>query len=845
MSALPAAAVLARRELRGGWKGFRVLVACLALGVAAIAAAGSLRAAFDKALDEDARSLLGGDLELRQSYHPLADEPRTLLAGMGRLSEGVELRAMARAETAGTRRLVELKGVDSAYPLVGHLQLAPAMNPAEAMGRRDGVWGAAADANLLAALGLKVGDRVSVGDARFQVRAVIVKEPDRVANAFAFGPRLMVASPALADTGLIQPGSLIRHVTRVVLNPGVTAAGVETVLARRFPDPPWHIRDVREAAPALGRFLDNMASFLTLVGLTALMVGGIGVANAVTAYLDGRTRTIAVLKCLGAPSRLIFATYGLLVGMLSLAGIFAGLAVGAAVPWGVVAVAGDRLPLAARVGLYPLPLAVAAMFGVLTALVFTLWPLARARRVPAAALFRQSVAPLPARGRRSAIAWVAPPAIALAALAVLSSERPALAAAFVAIAVATLALFRTLAWALSIAAARLSRRRRGMFAHPTGRLALANLHRPGGAVVGMVLSLGLGLTVLVAVAQVEGNLARQFGETLPRRAPSFFFIDIQPGEMDAFVEAVRSAAPAARIETAPLIRGRVVSVGGVPVERLAVAPQAQWVVRGDRGLTLAARPPERTFLAAGAWWPPDYRGMPLASVEAGVAKGLGLTLGDTVGLNVLGREIRVRVANLREVEWSSLDMNFAFILSPNALAGAPVTWIASVHLPPGADEPVEKAVTDRLANVSAIRVKEALESVRAMIANADLAVRLAAAVTLAAGGLVLAGAVMAGRSRRIAEAVILKVLGATRGDLWRAWLLEFGIVGTVTGLAAGAAGTAAAWAILTRVMRAEWSFLPGLAAVTLAASVGASLLAGFAGTFVALRAKGASLLRAE
>ena len=835
----------ARRELRGGVKGFRILVACLALGVAAIAASGCLRAAFDRGLAEDARALLGGDIDLRQSYQPLTPEQRQTLEAMGRVSEGLELRGMARTEDGSSRRLVELKGVDAAYPLVGGVELAPAQDLAGALAERDGTRGAVADPNLLEALGLTPGDRVAIGDAHFEIRASIVKEPDRIATTLAFGPRLMVAAEAVAETGLLRPGAVVRHVARLALAPGTDAATAKRVLAERFPEAGWQVRGVDDAAPGLGRFLDNLADFLTLVGLTALLVGGIGVANSVKATLDGRIATIAALKCLGASSGVILATYGMLVGAMAAVGIAIGLAVGALVPWAVVGLAGDQLPLAARAGFYPMPQAVAAGFGILTALVFTLWPLAQARQVPATALFRRDSAALAAWPSRTSLAVLGLAALALAALAVFGAERPGLAAGFVAASVLTMALFRLLAAGLARLAALASARRAGPLRHPIWRLALANLHRPGGAVVGMVLSLGLGLTVLATIALIEGNLARQFGETMPRQAPSFFFIDIQPDELVDFTTLVRRAAPESTIETAPLVRGRITRINGIEVERAEIAPEAQWAARGDRGLSSAATPPPGTRLAAGLWWPADYQGPPLASVEAGIAKGMGLKLGDHIGVNVLGRELDLTVASLRSVEWTTLNMNFTFIVSPNTLAGAPVSWIATVHAPVDAELAVEKAVTDRLRNVSAIRVKEALEAARGVIANADLAVRLAAAVTLAAGALVLAGAVMAGRRRRVTEAVILKVLGATRADLWRAWLLEFGLVGAVTGLAAGAIGTASAWAILTQVMHADWAFLPGTLAATLVCCIVASLLAGFAGTFVAIRAKAAPVLRAE
>lgn len=836
------ALTLARRELRGGLKGFRILVACLALGVTAIAGAASLKASFDLALARDARALLGGDLDIRLSHRQASDEQIAYLAGLGRLSSGLDMRAMAQADSAGPRRLVELKGVDDRYPLVGSLELDPPMSAAQALGERDGLWGAVADPHLLDALDIDLGQVVNVGDARFQIRALIVKEPDRVATVLSFGPRLMIDVGRVAATGLVLPGSLIRYSYALDLGADGDAQVAKRAIEARFPEAGWQVRDIAEAAPGVGRFLDNMAVFLTLVGLTALLVGGIGIANAVKAYLDGRIATIAALKCLGAPAGLILRIYLLLVGLLSTVGILIGLAAGALVPALVMNLAGDQMPLAAEGGIHLGALGVASAFGGLTALVFTLWPLARARAIPATALFRR----LPTQGRFRPTGAVLAALIlsggGLAVLAVAGAARKDIALVFVVAALVTLVLFRLVAAGLSAAAKRLARR---PGAGTTLRLAMAALHRPGSAVVSVVLSLGLGLTVMVIIALVEGNLARQFGEKLPKQAPSFFFIDLQSGQTERFDAIIREIAPAALIERAPMVRGRVTRIKGRPAAEVPVDAAVQWAVRGDRGLTSAIRPPAGNTIIAGDWWPEDYAGPPLVSVSADIAKGFHLKLGDEIGLNVLGRDIAARVASTREVEWGSLNMNFAFILTPGALAGAPHSWVATVHAPADLEGRIERAVTDQLANVSAIRIKEALDSVRAMIANAEIAVRLAALVTLAAGALVLAGAVMAGHRRRVGEAVVLKVLGASGATLWRAWLVEFGVVGLVTGLGAGLVGSVSAWAILVHVMRADWVFLPGLAATVLAVSILASLLAGFAGTLKAMRTKAAPYLREE
>ena len=832
---------LARRELRGSWRGFGTFVACLALGVAAIAAAGSLDAALKRTLAEDARALLGGDAELRLTYRAPSAEEAAFLDRFGSLSNSTELRAMARTEGGRRQTLVEVKAVDRRYPLFGALDLAPPLKTAEALARQDGVWGAAVDANLLDRLGLRLGDSITVGTARITLRAIIVGEPDRVANAFSFGPRLLVDADALPDTGLIQPGSMIRYAVLIRLNPGITAGAFKQALDQRFPEAGWLFRDAAEAAPGVKRFLDNMTLFLTLVGLTALLVGGIGIANGVKAFLDGRVQTIAILKCLGASRRLILAVYMVQVAALAALGIAAGLAVGAALPWALVAFFGDALPVAARLGVYPLPLALAAGFGGLTTLAFAAWPLASAGEVPAATLLRDIVVARRAWPGGGALAVIAAAGLLLAGLAIVSAADRRLAAWFVGGSAGALGLFIAAGTGLVALARQAARWRAEAGGWPVLGLALSSLHRPGAPTRGVVLSLGLGLTVLVAVALVEANLSRQFDERMPAEAPTFFFIDIQPDQVRSFDQAVqRSGGNAKR---AAMVRGRISRINGVPVDQVRIAPDAQWAVRGDRGLSTAATQPENARVVDGRWWPADYDGPPLASLDAGIAKGFGLAIGQTITLNVLGREITATVANVRDIDWSSLAMNFTFILTPNALAGAPQSFIATVHAPAGRETEVERAVTDALPNVSSIRVKEALEAARSVIAKAGLAIRAAAAVTLAAGGLVLAGAIAAGQRRRLHEAVLLKVLGARRADLLRALAAEYGLLGAATGAVAAGLGSAAAWAVLVHVLRADWVFLPGPVAATAVGSVVAVAAFGVAATYRVLAAKTAPYLR--
>ena len=833
------AARWARRELRGGVRGFRIFLACLALGVAVIAGVGSLAATVSAGLKADARAMLGGDVELHLVHRQATPAQLRFLEQSGAVSAVAGMRAMARTEDGKERSLIELKAVDGAYPLYGDVALDPPQTLADALARRDGGWGAVVGQGLLDRLGLTVGDTIRIGDARYAVRAILAHEPDAATGGFEFGPRVMIAADALGETGLVQPGALIGYGYRLRLPPQSDAGRWIARVKSAFPDAGWRIREFANASPTLQRLLDRVTIYMTLVGLTALLVGGVGVSNAVRGYLAGKTETIATLKCLGAPGRLIFTTYLAQILALALLGIGAGLVLGALTPMAARPLL-NPFPVATRLGVYPVPLFLAAVFGVLTTLVFALWPLAAAREVAAGSLFRDLVDPAPRRPRRVYILATALAGVALAALGILTASDRLTAFWFIAGAVGALAAFRLLAAALVLAARHAGRPR-----HPGLRLALANLHRPGAPTAGIVASLGLGLTVLVAIALVEGNLANTIDERLPEHAPSFFFIDIQPSQTAEFDRLVRATPGVTQMARVPSLRGRITKLNGVPVEQAVVQPEAQWAVRSERGLTYAATPPKGSRIVDGKWWPEDYRGPTLVSMDAEIARGMGLAPGDSITVDVLGREVTATIANLREIDWTSLGINFVLVFSPGILDGAPQMHIATARTPPGEEAALERAVTDRFPNVSAIPVKDALQAVSNIIAAIATGMRAIAVITLAAGTLVLAGAVAAGHRRRVYEAVVLKVLGATRRDVTRAFLIEYGLLGLATAAIAAGLGTLAAYLVLTRVMHQDWDFLPAAVATTALLATLLTLTVGYVGTWRALAAKAAPYLRNE
>ncbi|MCW5581952.1 MAG: ABC transporter permease, partial [Luteimonas sp.] len=713
------AARIALRELRTGLAGFRLFLACIALGVAAIAGILSISRAVEEGLRADARQLLGGDVAVTRSYRPATPEQRAAIAqGAQAVADWIEMRGMARADAAGSRpSLVQIKAVDGAYPLAGKLEIAGGSDLQALLQPRDGVFGAVMEEIGLRRLGIAVGDRIKLGDAVLQVRGVIAREPDRGLGLFGIGPRLMIAREALPASGLLQPGSLMTYEYRVVLPPGASYRAWIGALQQRFPEAGWRVRGLNDAGNGLRTWIERLTQYLALIGLAALLVGGVGVGNAVDAFLRARARTIAILKCLGAPAGLVTRTYFLQLAILAAAGVGIGLVAGALLPYAAQAAMGDLLPVRARVALYIQPLASAALFGLLVALLFALWPLARARQVPASTLMSGAVANEGATLKLRDAAAILLVVVVLAGFTVLTAPDRRIAGWFVAGAIGAFLAFPLLA-RLVMALARMAGRPRWAAL----RLALANIHRPGAPTPVVMLSLGLGLTVLVAVALIEGNLQNQISQRLPRDAPAFFVVDLQPDQVEHF-RSLLQAQHVPRIEQVPMLRGRIARIAGTPVREMAVPPNARWAVDSDRGLTYAASLPEGSRVVAGQWWPADYRGPALISFDADLAAAFGIGVGDTITVNILGRDVEAKIANLRKIDWGTLALNFTFIFAPGTLEKAPQTYLATVYARGDSEEAAYRAITDNFANVTVVRVKDALETASQILGNFGLAAR--------------------------------------------------------------------------------------------------------------------------
>jgi putative ABC transport system permease protein len=836
---------MALREMRSGLRGFYVFVGCVALGVMVITGVGALSDALRSGLEKQGAAILGGDVTLVRPHKRAEESERLWLLGRGRVSETATMRTMVRTTDGAEQSLVELKGIDTAYPLVGEVRLKDGAT-LDATVRQNGI---AVEPILLERLRLKLGDRLWLGAAELTITAVIEDEPDTISDRLTYGPRVLVSLETLERTGLVQPGSLIRWRYALRLPPPEAADPAALVRFRDdvkqvLPESGFIIADRRDPSPRATHTLARLRQFLTLIGLTALLVGGVGVANAVATFIDRRRKVIATFKSLGATSGTIFAVFLTQVMLIAGLGVAIGVALGYMLPLVLNGLYGAALPIRAEMAVTAWSIMSASLYGFLVALVFTLWPLGRAELAPAGVLFRDEVAPERVWPRPYIIVLTLAAVVALALFAILSSEAQRIAIYFCLGLVAVFAVFMGVGTFVSWAARRVPRPRT-----PELALALGNLGGPGGLARSVVLSLGAGLSLLVAVALTDSSLIRELTARLPQESPNYFVLDIAKGDVQSFRDIVRREAPDSRIEEAPMLRGRLIRLKGTPVEEISTAPEAQWVLTGDRGLTYAETVPEGSRVVAGEWWPRDYGGEPLVSFESDLARHLGLSVGDTLTVNVLGRNVTARIANLREVSWETLAINFVMVFSPNTLRAAPHNLLATVTMARDAsleaEARVARAIGSGLPSVTAIRIKDAINSFNAVLRKVMTAVRVAGSVTLAAGALVLAGALATAQRRRVKQAVILKALGATRRRILISHLAEYVILATVTGLFAVLLGALAAWMAVAYVMDIEFSFSISAVLQAFALAVALVALLGGLGTWQVLRAPAVPYLRSE
>jgi len=881
---------MAWRETRGAWRHYLYFFGCIAIGVGALVGVSLFGTNVDRAVTKEARGLLGGDLEIRLT-HPLSLAGQAVLQSLGErgmaFTHVSELVAMAARSTQGSSvtqstQIIELKAVESTYPLYGAIRLDPAqtldvlLHPDERRCRGHSCFGAVVQESLLIRMGLSVGDQLKIGQAMFLITGIVRTEPDRLANAFSLGPRVMIAQDGLQAAELIKPGSRVRERYLVKMPHGMPLEPLLSELRGRLEKDSARVSSYRTAQPQLRQFLDQLSRYLGLIGLTALFIGGLGVGTSIHAFLRDKLRTIAILKAVGADSATVVSTYvvqAIFLGCVgSLAGILLGIAVQRVLP---PLMAGlfvsdllEQLGVSSELSWSSIwPLMKGATLGLLSTLLFTLWPLLKIRDIHPGAIFRRDV-------EQAAVEQEGPPSrwwvkwgladplnvgtaggiiLGLSALSVWQAGSWSIGFLFLgALSLAITVLFvcarmfvRGLAWmpmprVLSL------------------RFALGNVVRPGGQATGIMVAIGVGVMVIVTVSLVEQALLQNVRENRPTDAPTFFFIDIQPDQAQEFVSLVHRQIGRARPELTPLVRSRLHAIDGHPVtaeEGLEKGDKRtegkeergkQWYLTREYVLTFLEQLPKDNQLVKGDWWKPGpVFSPPQVSVEEEAATHLGLAIGSILEFDIQGATVSAEVRSIRKVEWGNFSTNFYMILSPGALEGAPFTYVATVRASPQEEVPLQQVVVASFPNVSAIHIGDVLDSFARVLDRLSLAIRAVALFCVVAGGLVMAAALAATRYRRLYESVILKALGATRGLIARAFAIEYVLLGAVAGLIGLALGTVLSWAVLRYAFDLPWSMHPRVLGIGLLLTMLLTLVVGFASTYRILGQPPLAVLRHE
>jgi putative ABC transport system permease protein len=830
---------IAASELKSGIKGFKLFLICLAIGVAAIAAAGSMAQAFRSGLDAEQRRILGGDFVLSLRQRAPSPAQIKFFQDAGQISLATDANTMGA--NGDIRRLIQIRAVDLVHPLEGSVTLAPAGPLQPLLLEKDGVWGGVAEQALLDAFKLNVGDVIELPYGKVQIRAVLMKEPDALGRGFAFSPRLMISRAALVPLSIGQEGSLFSTSLRAKLTNPATSEAVKTAFEKAFPADQRALRDKARSADGFGRALDRVELFLSCVGFAALLAGGLGVAGAVRGHLQTRRGSIAILKAMGASGGDVRLAYGLQILVLACLGAALGMIVGGAAPFLTSWAYGSALPIPINLALFPRPLAAAGGIGLLCAFAFAAPPLGAARATPPSHLLRgggaDEATPLPERV--ASLVGLA----ALAGLFALTSPNPTMAI--------LLALGAGVAWGIFFGLGKLAQISARHAPKPGGAwgLGLAALGGPGSLAPAAAPALGLGLALLVSLGQIQSNLVAQVRDTAPASAPSVAYTEIPDAKAAQFDALVKTNVPNLKPDDygrTPVMTVRVFSLNGVEIDPAKAKPSERWFVEDEIGATWLAEKPESAKLVDGTWWPKTWNDPFEAqvSLEADAAEGIGAKVGDTLGVLISGREIEAKIVNLRTVDWAGFGANFALVFAPGAFEGAAFRHFAIARLTPADEAKITSALAKDFPAVGIVRVRDALAAAGDLFESLAVAIQAIAAVALAAGVAAVAGALAAGSRRRLYEAAILKSLGASRARIVGAMAIEQASAGLIAALIGSGIGLAAAYAIVTRVLEADWLLNVPLLGAIIGGAVALFALAGAWAGFAALGRSPSSVLSA-
>lgn len=839
---------LAFADLRGDLRRFAVFIVYLALGTSVIAAVGSVGSSLQQAVEDNAAVLMGGDLEVSWAGRSAEPEELDYLNSLGAVAHVVDTNG--HAKSGGNSALVDVLATGDTYPLAGSVvspQLGPDADRTAFLAFRDGAFGALVDPLLLDWLELDIGGRFDISGTPFEIRGVVSSIPDAAARGFRLGVLTLISVEGFEGLGEYNPplpGLVNRHRYKILLNELDFETAKRAVL-EEFSDPVMTVRSPRDAAGNLVRYYDLFAHFLPIVGLASLLVGGVGISNSITAYINERRTSIAVLRSLGATKGRVLAHYLIQIGILTLIGVCLGILIGVLVSQLLLPLVGSALSVELRPHIDPAPLLVALGFGVLTGFGYCYVPLMRAQQVSPALLFR-SVDP---SGFSSDWRFILRPMIFIPIILV--------AAGIFALAVAAsndlvLVTFAALGVGLALVALRFSGiiLKAGLKSLPPLRLrvirhALRNIHGPGSTALVVVNVVGLGIAMLVIVVLLESNLYEQLTGAFRGNAPTFVATDLFDDEVEALETLTQDDPQITAFRWSPMLRGAVTAINGEPSEGMSGSTaQAEQLLSGEIPVTWLRGLPEGSEITDGEWWPEDYFGEPLVSLHASLQADLGLSVGDTMTIRLFGELIDAKITSFRDYDWLQ-GTDFLIALSPGDVEFYPSTYLGTIRAAGGREKDVERTLARTFPTVSFIPIGDALNRIAAVFGQLGLAVNLIGSLAVANGLFVLIGTMTAGHKKRRTDAIIQKALGATRAEILVAQIIETSLMFLFAALVAAGLGIGAAFVIAQRELDVAFSSHPGLIAAVILAALATATIPNAISTWRTLSAPSAPLLRSH
>lgn len=833
-------------DMRGDLRRFVLLVVCLAVGAALIAAVSTVGTAIKQVVQKDAALLMGGDVELMRGDRAATDDEFALLQSFGRISRAVDTNV--RAEAGANTAFADLIAIGETYPLLGGIaspQLPVGVSPFEALSPVEGVAGALLDPLMLDQLGLAVGDTVLIGGTPFEVRGELYGVPDAAVRGFRLGLPTVITIPglgALSDRTSPLPGLGTWFRYKILLDGGRDAEEGKAAIEAALNDPSWTIRSARDGLGPMVRYYDIFMRFLVVVGLASLLIGGVSVWTGISSYVAERSNVIAVLRSMGAKRARIFVHFFAQVLALAAVGVGLGVLIGAIIGLVALPIVGEAVGVNLPPTLYPEPLLVAAGVGLTTAFAFSYLPLVQAQSVSPVALFR-------AKGLGAApIEWgkllpsprILPLIVAVAIfvwLAIVMTDDPLLVAAFGAVSLVCAVIFRAAVAVASFIISRLPEPRNRIL-----RYALRDVGGKGSNAPAVVVSVGMALAMLVLVLVLEVNLRQEYLGASVFEAPTFVAADLFPDEVES-LQAMEAAGEIEKFTATPMLRGALALLNGTPAADLRTrGSEASFLLSGEVPMTYRTELPSNSKLVEGEWWPADYSGPPLVSLHQNLRSGMGVKLGDTLEFELFGERFTATVASFRDYSWQG-GIDFLATFSPGTLDAYPSTLLGAVTAAPGREAALERDLAQRFPDVRFIAIGQTLEQITAALGQLALAASLVGGLAVGNGLLVLIGSLATGRRQRQADAVITKVLGAKRGEVIAVSVVHFVLLALLAALLATPLGIGLAYVLAQVLLEVDFTFNAAtLAAVDIGAIVITGLL-GAATIFRVLSLRPARLLR--